>query len=78
MTAEKICLTEGALYPALHKLLDEGTLITESEWIGNRERKYYLLSELGKQTATSKLEEIKESIRLLVQLFDVKIVSLSC
>ena len=72
LSSQKIVITEGALYPALHKLVDEGILVTESEWIGNRERKYYLLSESGKQTAVVKLEEIKESILMLVQLFDLK------
>lgn len=72
ISSEKILITEGALYPALHKLVNDGILVTESEWIGNRERKYYLLSELGKQTASSKLDEIKESIQILVQLFDLK------
>lgn len=72
LSSQKILITEGALYPALHKLVDEGILITESEWIGNRERKYYSLSESGKETAPAKLEEIRESILMLVQLFDLK------
>lgn len=72
LSSQKIVITEGALYPALHKLVDDGVLVTESEWIGNRERKYYLLSESGEQTASVKLEEIRESILILVQLFDLK------
>ena len=44
LSSQKIIITEGALYPALHKLVDEGILVTENEWIGNRERKYYFLS----------------------------------
>lgn len=72
ISSEKIIITEGALYPALHKLVDEGILVAESRPIGNRDRKYYSLTDLGKQTATSKLEEIKDSILMLVQLFDLK------
>ena len=72
ISSEKILLTEGALYPALHRLVDDGILVAESKSIGNRERKYYSLTELGKQTAFSKLEEIKDSILVLVQLFDLK------
>ncbi len=72
LSAQKIVLTEGALYPALHKLVDEGILVTETEWVGNRERKYYMLSEAGKEKAPAKLEEIKESVLILVQLFDLK------
>ena len=75
ISSEKILITEGALYPALHKLVDEGILITENEWIGNRQRKYYRLSELGEEAAVSKLEEIRESISMLVQLFDLNSLS---
>jgi PadR family transcriptional regulator PadR len=72
LSSQKIVITEGALYPALHKLVDEGILVTESVWIGNRERKYYSLSESGTLTASAKLEEIRESILMLVQLFELK------
>ena len=72
MSAEKIIITEGALYPALHKLVEEGILTVESKPVGNRDRRYYSLTDLGKQTASSKLEEIKDSIWTLVQLFDLK------
>ncbi|MDL2309370.1 PadR family transcriptional regulator, partial [Bacteroidales bacterium OttesenSCG-928-C03] len=66
-------ITEGALYPALHKLLNDGILISEIEMIGNRERRYYSLSEAGEKITASKLHEIKESILLLAQLFDLKV-----
>ncbi|MEQ8808995.1 MAG: helix-turn-helix transcriptional regulator, partial [Imperialibacter sp.] len=39
-TEGKIQLTEGALYPALHKLEAEGLLVTETINIGKRIRKY--------------------------------------
>ena len=71
MSSGNIHLTEGALYPALHKLEDEGILTVEIEMTGNRPRKYYSLSETGKQTVTSKLDEIKESILILTRLFDL-------
>lgn len=72
LSSEQILLTEGALYPALHKLVEEGILVVESEQVGNRERKYYSLSEAGRQVAAVKLEEIRDSICILVQLFDLK------
>ena len=71
LSSDNIILTEGALYPALHKLVDEGILVVESEQIGNRERKYYSLSRSQMQTATSKLDEVRQSIQILVQLFDI-------
>lgn len=71
LSSDNIILTEGALYPALHKLVDEGILIVETEQVGNRERKYYSLSHSQMEAATSKLNEIKQSIQILVQLFDI-------
>lgn len=72
LSSDNIILTEGALYPALHKLVDDGILVVETEQIGNRERKYYSLSRSQIQTVTSKLDEVKQSIQILVQLFDIQ------
>ncbi|MGB5393843.1 MAG: PadR family transcriptional regulator, partial [Lutimonas sp.] len=47
LTKDKIQITEGALYPALHKLEAEGFLDVEIVNIGNRMRKYYKLTEQG-------------------------------
>ena len=41
LTHEKIQLTEGALYPTLHKLEADGMVTTEIENINGRKRKYY-------------------------------------
>ncbi|MEG1612202.1 MAG: helix-turn-helix transcriptional regulator [Alistipes sp.] len=71
LSSDTIILTEGALYPALHKLVDEGTLTVETERVGNRERKYYSLQHTHIQATTFKLEEVMQSIRMLVQLFDI-------
>lgn len=71
LSFNNIQLTEGALYPALHKLVEDGILVVEKEQIGNRERKYYSLSHAQLDTAASKLDEIKQSIQLLIQLFDI-------
>jgi len=71
MSSGNIRLTEGALYPALHKLEDEGILTVEIDMVGSRLRKYYSLSEAGKQTYSLKLDEIKDSIAILVRLFDL-------
>ena len=74
LSNDKIQLTEGALYPALHKLVDEGLLITEKVVVDNRERKYYYLSEKSITTATKKIDEIRDSILIVGQLFDMKFV----
>lgn len=50
-------LTEGALYPALHKLEANGLLDTSTELVGGRVRKYYALSTEGKGEVKEKMSE---------------------
>ena len=45
ITLGELNITEGALYPALHKLEAEGLLDVEVEKVDNRLRKYYKLTE---------------------------------
>jgi len=66
----KIKLTFGSLYPILHKLEAEGIIFSESESIGKRIRKYYILTEKGIAEKESKVSEIKEFIYTLNQLLD--------
>lgn len=47
-TFGELNITEGALYPLLHRLESEGILESESEMAGNRPRKYYKLTTNGK------------------------------
>jgi len=65
ITTGKIKLTYGALYPVLHKLEDEGILVTESENFNNRIRIYYKLTPSGKSVVTEKLTEMNEFIDTL-------------
>ncbi len=58
-TAGKIQLTEGALYPTLHKLEADGLLATEHENIGKRVRKYYKLTDEGNAQASVKVNEFR-------------------
>jgi DNA-binding PadR family transcriptional regulator len=53
-----ISLTEGALYPALHKLEADGLVQVSIENVGNRPRKYYTLTKQGKKEVKNKLEEL--------------------
>lgn len=57
-TTGKILLTEGALYPTLHKLEAEGLLVTETINIGKRIRKYYSLTPAGSEQSESKVSEL--------------------
>ncbi len=58
-TAGKIQLTEGALYPTLHKLEAEGLLTTEKVSIGKRVRKYYKLTRSGNKQANDRVAEFR-------------------
>lgn len=59
LTKGEVQLTEGALYPALHKLEAEGLLTATVEHIGNRPRKYYSLTKNGKKEVKRKLAEFQ-------------------
>lgn len=60
MTAGEIKLTEGALYPALHKLEAKGILMSETKSIGNRYRKYYSMTKQGKKEVPHILNEMEK------------------
>jgi PadR family transcriptional regulator, regulatory protein PadR len=70
LTNGKIKLTFGALYPLLHKLEDEGVLITESENFNNRIRIYYKLTPSGKSVVIEKLREMSEFLETLRRIVE--------
>lgn len=59
LTDGDLNITEGALYPSLHRLEAEGLLQAEMVRVGNRMRKYYKLTESGKKETADKLSELK-------------------
>jgi PadR family transcriptional regulator PadR len=67
-----IMLTEGALYPALHKLEADGLLETSTEIVDGRARKYYRLTEEGGKEVTSKMNEAEAFIGHLQLLLNLK------
>lgn len=58
LTAGGVAITEGALYPALHKLEAEGLLTTQTEVVDGRARKYYSLTKTGKTEAVNRVDEL--------------------
>jgi PadR family transcriptional regulator, regulatory protein PadR len=72
LTADKIQLTEGALYPTLHALEADKLVTTEIEYIGKRMRKYYRLSQEGKVKTKEKVKEISNFMESMVALLDLK------
>lgn len=74
LTKGELKITEGALYPALHKLEAEGLLDVEVAKVDNRLRKYYKLTESGTKETVSKLEELAEYIKTMQALVNPKLV----
>ena len=67
-TSGEITLTFGALYPVLHKLEQEGFLMTESEEVDGRLRKYYSLTPSGNATAIQKVSDFERFVEAMQSL----------
>lgn len=72
LTKGELNITEGALYPALHKLEKDGLLDVEVTRVGNRIRKYYKLTGLGEKETANRLAELEKFIRNMQQLVNPK------
>ncbi len=72
ITVGEMILTEGALYPALHKLEADGLLETSTEIVDGRARKYYRLTEQGGKEVAHKLNEAQTFIDQLQLLLNLK------
>ena len=73
LSDERILITEGALYPALHKLEAEGILKTEQVAIGKRVRKYYYLTTQGKALAKDRVAEFIDFIATMKSVLNIRI-----
>jgi len=62
LSDDKILLKEGSLYPALHKLRDDGLIDAVTENIGNRVRHYYSLTPEGIKIKNEKEAELLDFI----------------
>lgn len=71
-TKAQLILTEGALYPALHKLEADGLLQSEKEAIGRRVRKYYSLTEKGKEAVAEKASEFDAFVQMMHLILNPK------
>jgi len=72
LSGAEIQLTEGALYPMLHKLEAEGLLTTKKVCIGKRVRKYYSLTPKGSVSSRAKMEEFSNFIRTMQLVLNPK------
>ena len=65
LSGGSVQLTEGALYPTLHKLESEGLLKTETVPLGKRVRKYYKLTVTGQSSVKVKISEFTQFIQIM-------------
>lgn len=73
LSDNRILLTEGALYPTLHKLEAEGLLKTETVSIGRRVRKYYSLTTAGKSLAKERVYDFVDFIKTMAAVLQVRV-----
>ncbi|WP_124639367.1 MULTISPECIES: PadR family transcriptional regulator [Amniculibacterium] len=62
-------ITEGALYPILHKLEVQGLVVTEVQTINGRDRKYYKLTDKGLKQQSVLENEMNAYILSLQNIF---------
>jgi len=72
LSDNRLLLTEGALYPTLHKLESEGLLKTETVMIGKRVRKYYALTPEGPTHSKEKVSEFIDFIKTMSNVLRVQ------
>ena len=72
LTEGKMKLTYGALYPILHKLEKDGSLVTASENFNNRIRIYYSLTPKGHTVVAERIKELNEFIESLQRIVNAK------
>ncbi|WP_090223459.1 PadR family transcriptional regulator [Lutibacter maritimus] len=73
LTKGELSITEGALYPALHKLEAERLLDVEVTTVDNRLRKYYKLTEHGTKETVNRLAELEEFIATMKTIVNPKL-----
>lgn len=62
---DSIQLTEGAIYPALHKLEKKGLIISSKVKINGRTRKYYAIPEKQASAVTKQIDSLHDFIGAL-------------
>lgn len=68
MSDGKVMVKEGSLYPALHKLEADGHVSVEEVFIGKRVRRYYQLTDQGKNQVTTALAELRAFLETIHHL----------
>ncbi len=69
LSEDEIVVTEGSLYPILHKMEEDGWLVAERINIGNRVRRYYSLTKTGEGVLAEKLSEFQRFVSTMQSIF---------
>lgn len=72
ITNNEFEIKEGALYPILHKLETENVIEVEALKVDGRIRKYYKLTENGKEEAVNRLQLLNKTIHQIQQILQPK------
>ena len=60
LSKDTIILTEGAIYPALHKLEKKGWIVSSKEVYKGRTRKYYAISSENKSHVVDNIQSLHD------------------
>ena len=71
LTMGEILLSEGSLYPHLHRMEAEGILSIDTVHIGKRIRKYYRITEVGNSFVEKKIEEFSAFVRTMQNVLNL-------
>lgn len=74
-TNGSITLTEGAIYPSLHRLEKEGYINSRKEHVKGRWRKYYCITAKGEKEYLRQLNSLSSLYRSLGLIFGKNIIS---
>lgn len=67
-TSDSISLTEGAIYPTLHKLEKEGLISSSKEVVNGRTRKYYAVNQQAIAAVENQIDLLSQFIAHLQSL----------
>ncbi len=73
LSQERILLTEGALYPTLHRLEAEGFLKTETVLLGKLVRNYYTLTAVGRSEVKERVNDFLEFIKTMGSVLQLEL-----
>lgn len=71
LTDGEIQLSEGSLYPHLHRMEAEGILTTRTEHIGKRVRKYYTITEKGTSVVEERIQDFAHFVKIMQGVLNV-------